>query len=72
MPRDGILACLPEIDANLEYVQFLVGLEEEHPPWQRFFQTIGDYAERARGNLEKVALQFQQSPRRAAHMEPIR
>jgi energy-converting hydrogenase Eha subunit G len=69
---NGILACLQEIDANLEYVHFLVGLEEEHPLRQRFFQTIGDYAEQARGNLERVARQFQQSPRRAAHVEPIR
>jgi hypothetical protein len=67
-----ILACLQEIDANLEYVHFLVGLEGEHPLRQRFFQTIGDYAEQARGNLERVARQFQQSPRRAARVEPIR
>jgi hypothetical protein len=68
----GILACLEEIAANLEYVHFLVGLQEEHPLRQRFFQTIGDYAEQARGNLERVARQFQQSPRRAADLEPIR
>jgi hypothetical protein len=67
----GILPCLQEIDANLEYVHFLVGLEEEHPLRQRFYQTIGDYAEQARGNLEQVALQFQQSPARAARVEPV-
>ena len=30
---------------------FLLGLEEEHPLRQRFFQVIGDYAEQARSNL---------------------
>jgi hypothetical protein len=69
---NGILGCLQEIDANLEFIHFLLGLEEEHPLRQRFFQVIGDYAEQARGNLERVALQFQASPRRAAHVEPVR
>ena len=41
---EGILGCLQEIDANLEYMHFLVGLEEEHPLRQRFFNVIGDYA----------------------------
>src|SRR4029077_13638912 len=50
---------------------FLVGLEEEHPLQQRLFQVIGDYAEQTRGNLEQVALQFQQSPGRAARVEPV-
>ena len=31
----GVLGCLQEIDANLEYVHFLIGLEEEHPLRQR-------------------------------------
>ena len=68
----GILSCLQEIDANLEYVHFLVGLEEEHPLRQRFFQVIGDYAEQARSNLERVARQFQRSPGRAILVEPVR
>jgi hypothetical protein len=34
--------------------------------------VIGDYAEQAGSNLEKVARQFQQSPGRAAGLEPIR
>jgi hypothetical protein len=68
----GILGCLQEIDANLEYVHFLVGLEEEHPLRQRFFQVIGDYPEQARSNLETVAQQFQRSTRRAARVEPVR
>jgi hypothetical protein len=68
----GILACLQEIDANLEYVHFLIGLEEEHPLRQRFFQGLSDYPEQARGNLEQVARQFQPSPARAAQVQPIR
>jgi hypothetical protein len=66
-----ILACLQEIDANLEYVHFLIGLEAEHPLRQRFFQVIGDYAEQAESNLEQLARQFQPSPGRAAAVEPI-
>ena len=68
----GILSCLQEIDANLEYVHFLVGLEEEHPLRQRFFQVLGDYPEQARGNLESAARQFQWPPGRAARVEPVR
>jgi hypothetical protein len=68
----SVLSGLQEIDANLEFVHFLVGLEEEHPLRQRFFQVIGDYAEQARSNLESVARQFQRSPSRAARVEPIR
>jgi hypothetical protein len=67
----GILSGLQEIDANLEYLHFLVGLEEEHPLRRRFFQVVGDYAEQARVNLETVARQFQPSPGRAARMEPV-
>jgi hypothetical protein len=67
----GILACLQEIDANLEYVQFLVGLEEEHPLRQRFFQALGDYPEHARSTLTRVALQFQPSAGRAARVEGV-
>ena len=68
---NGVLGCLQEIDANLEFVHFLVGLEEEHPLRQRFFQVIGDYAEQATSNLERVAQQFQPSPSRAARLEPV-
>ena len=66
---DAILGRLQEIDGNLEYIHFLVGLEEEHPLRQRFFQVIGDYAEQADSNLERVARQFQQFPGR---LEPVR
>jgi len=69
---DGILGCLQEIDANLEYAHFLLGLEQEHPLRQRFFQAIGDYAAQARSNLETVAQQFQLSPASAAGVEPVR
>jgi uncharacterized membrane protein YccC len=68
----GILACLQEIDANLEYVHFLIGLEAENPLRQRFFQVIGDYAAQAGRNLEQVARQFQPSPSGAAGVEPVR
>ena len=68
---NGILGCLQEIDANLEYVRFLLGLEEEHPLRQRFFQVIGDYAEQARSNLEQVARQFQPLPGREARVESV-
>jgi hypothetical protein len=68
----GILGCIQEIDANLEYIHFLVGLEEEHPLRQRFFQVIGDYPEQARFNLNQVARQFQQFRGRAARIEPVR
>ena len=67
----GALGCLQEIDANLEYVHFLIGLEEEHPLRQRFFQVLGDYAEQAGRNMEQVARQFQPSPGRAAAVEPV-
>jgi len=68
----GILSSLQEMDANLEYVHFLLGLEPEHALRQRFFQVVGDYAEQAQRNLEQVAQQFQPSPRRAARLEPVR
>jgi hypothetical protein len=34
--------------------------------------VVGDYAEQAQRNLERVAQQFQQSPSRAARLEPVR
>jgi hypothetical protein len=68
---NGILACLQEIDANLEYIHFLVGQEEEHPLQQRFFQVLGDYAGQAGTSLEQVARQLQRSPGRAASVEPV-
>jgi len=67
----GILACLQEIDANLEYMHFLVGLEEEHPLRQRFFNLIGDYPEQASRNLESVVRQFQEPSATAARVEPV-
>jgi hypothetical protein len=69
---NGILGCLQDIDANLEYVHFVVGLEQEHPLRQRFFQVIGDFPEQASSNLDRVALQFQRSHDRAARVEPVR
>lgn len=63
---------LQEIDANLEFVHFLIGLEEEHPLRQRFFQVIADYAEHAQANLERVAEQSQEPPGRAARVDPVR
>ena len=69
---EGILSCLQEIDANLEYVHFLLGLEAEHPLRVRFFQVVGDYAEQAQANLERVALQFQRDPGDAARLEALR
>ena len=62
---------LQEIDANLEFVHFLISLEEEHPLRQRFFQVIGDYAEQAQSNLERLAQQFQEPPARAARVDPV-
>jgi len=69
---NGILGCLQEIDANLEYVRFLLSLEGEHALRERFFQVAGDYAGQAQSNLERVAQQFQLSPGRAASLEPVR
>ncbi len=69
---NGILGCMQEMDANLEYVHSLVHLEEEHPLRQRFFQVIGDYPKQARSNLTRVARQFQRSPGRAARVKPVR
>jgi uncharacterized membrane protein YccC len=68
----GILRGLQEIDANLEYLHFLIGLEMEHPLRARFFQVIVDYAGQAQTNLERVARQFEGSPRHAAHLESVR
>lgn len=67
----GILSSLQEIDANLEYVHFLLGLEPEHALRERFFQVVADYAGQAQVNLGRVAQQFEPSPRRAARLEPV-
>ena len=64
-----VLLCLQEIDADLDYVHFLIGLEAEHPLRQRFFDLVGDYPEQARHNLEIVADQIQWL--RAAAIEPV-
>jgi len=66
----GILGSLQEIDASLEYVHFLVGLEAEHALRDRFFPVVGDYAGQAQRNLQQVARQLQQSPGRGARLEP--
>jgi hypothetical protein len=68
----GILSSLQEIDANLEFVYFILGLEAEQALRVRFFQVVSDYAEQARENLERVAQQFQRDPGRAARLEPVR
>jgi hypothetical protein len=68
----GILSNMQEIDANLEYVHFLLGLEAEHPLRVHFFQVAGDYAEQAQRNLEHVAQQFQRDQVSAARLEPVR
>src|SRR5262245_50473469 len=67
-----ILRGLQEIDANLEYLHFLIGLETEHPLRARFFQVVGDYAGQARTTLEQVTRQFEGSPRQAAQLESVR
>jgi hypothetical protein len=66
-----ILADLQEIDANLEYLHLLIGLEEETPLRGRFFQVAGEYADQARQNLDHVVRQFQRDPALAAGLEPI-
>ncbi len=66
----GILGNLQEIEASLDYVHFLVGLEAEQSLRDRFFRVVGDYAEQARSNLGRVAQQFQQLPYAAAALEP--
>jgi len=67
-----ILQSLQEIEANLEYLHFLIGLEQEHPLRIRFFQVVRDYAQQARTNMEQVARQFQDSPRKASRLQPVR
>jgi hypothetical protein len=69
---NGILGCLHEIDANLEFIHFLIGLEQDHLLRLRFFQVIGAYAEQARSNLETAAQQFERTGRRAARIESVR
>ena len=67
-----ILRCLQEIDANLEYLYLLIGLETEHPLRAHFFEVVSDYAGQARWQLERVAQQFEGSPHHAAGLEAIR
>ena len=67
----GILSNVQEIDANLDYVHFLLGLEAENPLQAPFFQAASDYAEQAQMNLERVAQQFQRDLRLAARLEAI-
>jgi hypothetical protein len=68
---DGVLRSLQEIDANLEYIHFLISLEADNPLRQRFFQAIDDYAEQASSHLDTVARQFERTPRRAAAIDPV-
>ena len=67
----GLLNALQDIDANLEYIHFLVELEGEHSLRQRFFEVIGDYAEQAQGNLELVSRQFEPPAYRAAAIQTL-
>jgi hypothetical protein len=67
-----VLACLQEIDVNLEYIHFLLHLEPEHEIRELFFQVVADYAQEAKNNLERIAQQLQPSERRAARLEPVR
>jgi hypothetical protein len=69
---NDILGGLQEIDASLEFVHFLLGLEGEHTLRVRFFQMAGDYPDQAREYLEHAAQQFQRDPGRAARLEPVR
>ncbi len=69
---EGILSSLQEIDANLEFVHFILGLEAEHALRVRFFQVVSDYAEQAQENLDRVAQQFQRDPSITARLEPVR
>jgi uncharacterized membrane protein YccC len=69
---EDVLRELREIDANLEYIHFLVGLEEEHPFRAHFFQMFSAYVAEAKANLEKVSRQFQQRTTRAARIEAVR
>ncbi len=69
---EGVLVCLQEIDANLEYLRFLLSLEPEHALREYFFQVLAAYGEQARPTLEQVARQFQQSPDRPTAQEPVR
>lgn len=68
----GILSNLQEIDANLEYVCFLIGLEAEHALGARFYQECRDYAAQAQRNLAQVTEQFQEDPKQAAGVHRIR
>lgn len=66
-----VIAALQEIDANLEYIHLLIGLETEHPYRQQFFNLLADYPTAARTDLEATARQFDNPPRRdvAIHWE---
>jgi hypothetical protein len=67
----GILTNLQEIDANLEYLHLIIGLEEDNPLRLRFFQVAGDYADQARKNFDHVVQQFQRDLDLAARLKPI-
>lgn len=67
-----ILAALQEIDAGLEYIHLLINLDVENSYRQQFFAEIEDYSVAARNNLEAVAQQFDEPPRRDGpiHWQP--
>jgi hypothetical protein len=66
-----ILTNLQEIDASLEFLHFLIGLEDDHPRRVRFFQVAEVYGDQARKNLDHVIQQFQRDLNLAARLEPI-
>jgi len=61
---EDVLGSLQDIDANLEYVHLLVGLEKEDALRERFFRVVGDYGAEAQENLERAARQFGDPPAR--------
>ena len=63
-------ACRRSMPTSSTYASFSVWRRSTRSE-KRFFQVIGDYAEQAQGNLERVARQFQPSPGRAARLESV-
>jgi hypothetical protein len=55
---NGILASLQEIDACLDYVRLLLGIEGETPARKQFFEIASDYPRGAQARLEAVARQI--------------
>ena len=68
----GLLGDLQQVDANLEFVHFLLEPEGEPVLGERLFEVLGDYGENAKRNLEQVARQFDEPPGRAALLGALR